>query len=142
MGLNPIRVLVVDADPGSGQALSARLAEMEGAEVVGLAHDRNAAKAEAETLEPDVLLVDLMLPGYRSIDIMGHVADTQPQIHILALAPADPPHDRIMLATEAGALGLCSLVCAQSSDPSRSVRRRAKGIGHLTMQLGFDEAEA
>jgi hypothetical protein len=32
-------------------------------------------------------------------------ADTQPEIHILALVPADPPHDRIMLAAEAGALG-------------------------------------
>jgi DNA-binding NarL/FixJ family response regulator len=105
MGLNPIRGFVVDADPGSGQALSARLAEMEGAEVVGLAHNRNAAKAQAETQQPDVLLVDLMLPGYRSIDIIRHVADTQPQIHVLALSPADPPHDRIMLAAEAGALG-------------------------------------
>jgi hypothetical protein len=38
MGLNPIRVLVVDADPGGGQALSARLAEIEGIEVVGVAH--------------------------------------------------------------------------------------------------------
>jgi DNA-binding NarL/FixJ family response regulator len=101
----PIRVLVVDADPEGGQALSARLDETEGVEIVGVVHNRNAAKAEAETLKPDVLLVDLMLPGYRSIDIVRHVADTQPEIHILALTPADPPHDRIMLAAEAGALG-------------------------------------
>ena len=105
MSLNSICVLIVDADPGSGQALAARLDELEGIKIVGVAHNRNAAKAEAETLAPDVLLVDLMLPGYRSIDIVRHVADTQPEIHILALAPADPPHDRIMLAVEAGALG-------------------------------------
>ena len=105
MSLNPIRILVVDADPEGGGALAARLAEIEGVEVVGLAHNRNAAKADTESLEPDILLVDLMLPGYRSIDIVRHVTDTQPQTHILALVPSDPPHDRIMLAAEAGALG-------------------------------------
>jgi DNA-binding NarL/FixJ family response regulator len=105
MSTGPIRVLVVDANPGEGQVLPVHLGEIEGVEVVGVAHNRNAAKAEAEALQPDVLLVDLMLPGYRSIDIVRHVVDEQPQVHILALAPADPPHDRIMLAAEAGALG-------------------------------------
>jgi DNA-binding NarL/FixJ family response regulator len=105
VSLNSTRVLVVDADPEGGGALAAHLADIEGVDVVGLVHNRNAAKAEAETLKPDVLLVDLMLPGYRSIDIVRHVADTQPEIHILALVPSDPPHDRIMLAAEAGALG-------------------------------------
>ena len=105
MSLNSTRVLIVDADPEGGGTLATRLAEIADVHVVGVVHNRNAAKAETETLKPDILLVDLMLPGYRSIDIVRHVADTQPEIHILALAPADPPHDRIMLAVEAGALG-------------------------------------
>jgi DNA-binding NarL/FixJ family response regulator len=100
-----IRVLVVDADPGGGLALAARLGEIEGIEVVGVAHTRNSAKTEAKTLGPDVLLIDLMLPGTRSIDIVRQTVVGQPQIHILALTPADPTHDRIMLAAEAGALG-------------------------------------
>ncbi len=98
-------MMVVDADPGGGLALAARLGEMEEIDVVGVAHSRNAARAEAENLESDVLLIDLMLPGYRSIDIVRQTAAEQPQIHILALAPVDPTHDRIMLAAEAGALG-------------------------------------
>jgi DNA-binding NarL/FixJ family response regulator len=101
----PIRVFLVDAAPEGGLVLAARLGEIEGIEVVGVAHSRNTAKAEAERLEPDVLLIDLMLPGYRSIDIVRQTAGEQPQIQILALAPADPTHDRIMLAVEAGALG-------------------------------------
>ncbi len=100
-----IRVMVVDADPGGGLALAARLGEIEGIEVAGVAHSRNTAKAEAEHLQPDVLLIDLMLPGHRSIDIVRQTAGERPQIHILALAPAEPTHDRIMLAAEAGALG-------------------------------------
>jgi DNA-binding NarL/FixJ family response regulator len=88
-----------------GGTLQARLESLEGIEVVGVARNRNAAKAEAEALQPDVLLLDLVLPGYRSLEIVRHVADELPQVHILALVPADPPHDRIMLAAEAGALG-------------------------------------
>jgi len=103
--LQTIRVLVVDADLGGGLTLAARLGEIEGIEVVAVAHSRNAARAKAENLAPDVLLIDLMLPGHRSIDIVRQTADEQPQIHILALAPAEPTHDRIMLAAEAGALG-------------------------------------
>jgi DNA-binding NarL/FixJ family response regulator len=102
---NPIRVLVVDADPGEGGTLLARLKGVEGIEVLGVAHNRRAALQLAGTTQPDVLLVDLMLPGYRSIDIIGEVAGTQPEVRILALSPGDPPHDRIILAVQAGALG-------------------------------------
>jgi DNA-binding NarL/FixJ family response regulator len=91
MNSKPICVFIVDADPAGGQLLAARLGEIEGANVVGVVQNRNAAEVGAETLEPGVLLVDLMLPCYRSIDIVRHVAGTQPQVHILALAPSDPP---------------------------------------------------
>ncbi|MFC2055820.1 response regulator transcription factor, partial [Chloroflexota bacterium] len=100
-----IRVLVVDANPTEVGAIPTRWSEFEGFEVVSVVDNRNAALARVEDLQPDVLVVDLMLPGLRSIDLIRRVVDDQPQVHILALAPADPPHDRIMLAAEAGALG-------------------------------------
>jgi DNA-binding NarL/FixJ family response regulator len=109
----PIRVLLVDADPGAGLALAARLGDVESIDIAGVVHNRNAAKAAIRELAPDVLLVDLMLPGYRSIDIVRQTAAEEPQVRILALSPADPPHDRILLAAEAGALGY---VC-RDADP-------------------------
>jgi len=33
------------------------------------------------------------------------VVDTHPQVHVLALSPGDPPHDRIILSVDAGAVG-------------------------------------
>ena len=39
---------------------------------------------------------------------LPHLVRTQPEIRILAMTPDDPPHDRIMLAVEAGALGFIS----------------------------------
>lgn len=137
MSTVPIRVVVVDASPGEGQVLPVRLSEIEGVEVVGVAHNRNAAKAETEALQPDVLLVDLMLPGYRSIEIVRHVADEQPQVHILALAPADPPHDRIMLAIEAGALGY---VCrdADLSEFEAALRKVHQGEPWLPLHQTYE----
>ena len=105
MNSNLIRVLLVDADPQESGMLPKRMREVEGIEVIGIANNRNAALAEVKELHPDVLVVDLMLPGIRSIDLIRKVASDQPQLRILALVPADPPHDRIMMAAEAGALG-------------------------------------
>jgi DNA-binding NarL/FixJ family response regulator len=108
MTSKPIRVLVVDGDPSQAGALPPRMGEVQGIEAVGVAHNRRVAGSLVESLQPDVLVVDLMLPGYRSIDLVRQVAASQPQVRILAATPDDPPHDRIMLAAEAGALGFIS----------------------------------
>jgi DNA-binding NarL/FixJ family response regulator len=108
MNTKPIRVLVVDADPKEAGAMHKRAAEAQGIEVVGVVHNRSAAVNQVETLQPDVLIVDLMLPGLRSIDLVRNIAHNQPQVGMLAMTPEDPPHDRIMLAIEAGATGFIS----------------------------------
>jgi DNA-binding NarL/FixJ family response regulator len=100
-----IRVLVVDATDQETSAIAKKLSEVERIEVVAIVHNRNAALAQVRELQQDVLVVDLFLPGIRSIDLIRKVVSDQPKVHILSLVPADPPHDRIMLAAEAGALG-------------------------------------
>ncbi|HFD38275.1 MAG TPA: DNA-binding response regulator, partial [Anaerolineae bacterium] len=57
MNQEPIRVMVVDADPESGQRLAARLAGIEGLQVVEVAYNRNMTKARVQELDLDVLLV-------------------------------------------------------------------------------------
>ena len=51
------------------------------------------------------MLVDLMLTGFRSIEVIRHVSSTLPDVRILALSPGDPSNDRVILAIQAGALG-------------------------------------
>lgn len=132
----PIRVLVVDADPSEGQALPARLHEVEGIEVVGVARSERAAMQLAETTQPDVLLVDLMLPEYRSIQVVEQIAGTQPQVRILALSPGDLPHDRIILAIQAGALGY---VCrdAPLSELAAALQRVHQGERWLPLDATY-----
>lgn len=114
MSEKPIRVLIVDANPQEAGAMPRRTSEVQrqshrrGIEVVGVAHSRSEALALIEDLQPDVLVVDLMLPGMRSIELVRRVAGDHPRVCILAVAPDDSPHDRIMLAAKAGALGFIS----------------------------------
>jgi DNA-binding response OmpR family regulator len=82
-----------------------QLDELAGVEVIGLVHTRRSAMQQVETHYPDVLLVDLMLPGYRSVEIVEQVVATQPQVRVLALSPADPESERVAMAIRAGALG-------------------------------------
>ncbi|MCJ7557293.1 MAG: response regulator, partial [Gammaproteobacteria bacterium] len=137
MNSNLIRVLLVDADPQETGALPKRMKEVEGIEVVGVAYNRNAAIAQVEELQPDVLVVDLMLPGIRSIDLVRMVAGDQTQVRILALVPADPPHDRIMLAAKAGALGY---VCrdALASEFAAAIEQVQRGEPWLPLQQTYN----
>lgn len=137
MSEKPVRVLVVDADPNEAGAMPRRASEIAGIEVVGVAHNRNAALAQVEAVQPDVLLVDLMLPGMRSIDLVRKVVDTQPQVRILAMTPDDPPHDRIMLAAEAGALGFIPRQ-ASSSEYTAAIERVHQGKPWLPLQQTYE----
>ena len=145
MSEKPIRVLVVDASPKQAGAMPERAGEVQGVEVVGVAHNRNTALAQVEELQPDVLVIDLMLPGMRSIDLVRQVADDpvpdhrtgQRQVRILAVTPDDPPHDRIMLAAEAGALGFISRH-APSSEYSAAIERVHQGEPWLPLQQTYE----
>ena len=136
MNSNLIRVLLVDADPQESGMLPKRMREVEGIEVIGVANNRNAALAQVVELQPDVLVVDLMLPGIRSIDLIRKVASDQPQLRILALVPADPPHDRIMLAAEAGALGY---ICRDTdlSEFAAAIEQVERGEPWLPLQQTY-----
>ena len=105
MNSTSIRVLVVDADPSGMGDLHSQLDQVPEIDIVGIAHSQRAALNQVETIQPDFLLVDLMLPGYRSIDLISQVSATHEEIRILALSPGDTPHDRVILAIRAGALG-------------------------------------
>lgn len=105
MNSNLIRVLVVDADSSGEGYLHSMLEGIEGIEIVGIVHSQRMALTQVESTQSDFLLVDLMLPGYRSVDLISQVSVSHPDIRILALSPGDIPHDRVIMAIRAGALG-------------------------------------
>jgi len=118
MKTESIRLLAVTTVPDGKVAVQKILGELEDRfnsqsqefEFVGLAYNRRSAIQQLNRAQPDVLLVDLMLPGLRSIDIISESSVLLPDMKILALTPSeDPPHDRVILALQAGALGYVSM---------------------------------
>ena len=103
-GAEPIRVLVVDDHPVVRQGLRSFLASREGIEVVGEAADGEAAVAEADRLRPDVVLLDLSMPGGGGLDAIGRirVGGTGPAVLVLTSFSGD---DQVLPAVRAGASG-------------------------------------
>jgi DNA-binding NarL/FixJ family response regulator len=137
MNSKPIRVLVVDADPSGRQTIQSQIDDIQEIEILGIEHSQRAALDQIESTQPDLLLVDLMLPGYRSITVISHVSSTYPEIQILALTPGDLPHDRVILAIRAGALGFISRD-TRPDDVSEAIRQVNQGEYWLPLEDTYD----
>jgi NarL family two-component system response regulator LiaR len=100
----PIHVLIVDDHAIVRKGTRALLAETEGIEVVGEAGNGQEAVDRAETLQPDVVLMDLVMPGMDGIEAIRIITNNQPQTRILALT-SFAADDMVFPAIKAGALG-------------------------------------
>jgi DNA-binding NarL/FixJ family response regulator len=82
----PIRVLVCDDVEAFRALMRYTLQEDPGIEVVGEAADGMAAIAEAERLQPDVVLLDLTMPILDGIDAIPTVLQRAPGSRVVALS--------------------------------------------------------
>jgi two-component system, NarL family, response regulator LiaR len=101
---SPIRVLVTDDHAIVRKGICALLATERGIEVVGEAQDGHEALAQAQRLNPDVILMDLVMPGLDGLDATRSILSAQPHIRILVLT-SFAGDDKIFPAIKAGALG-------------------------------------
>ena len=65
----PLRVLVVDDEPLAVERLQLLLARCDGVTVVGTANEGEAALRIAEAVAPDLVLLDIAMPGMDGIDV-------------------------------------------------------------------------
>ena len=101
---SPIRVLLVDDHAILRKGIRALLSTEPDIEVVGEAGDGAEALAQAEVLQPDVILMDLVMPNMDGITATQQVTTRQPGARVLVLTSfvAD---DKVFPAIKAGALG-------------------------------------
>lgn len=104
MEQTPIRVLIVDDQAIVRKGICALLAEVAYIQVVGEAGDGAEAIAQAKDLKPDVILMDLVMPGVDGIEAIRQIASCQERIRILVLT-SFASDDKIFPAIKAGALG-------------------------------------
>lgn len=97
---SPVRALVVDDEPTIGELLSTAL-RYEGWEVQTALTGFAAVKA-AKAWEPDVILLDVMLPDLSGLEVLRRVRATHPYVPVLFLTAKDAVEDRVAGLTAGG----------------------------------------
>ncbi|HUA30108.1 MAG TPA: response regulator transcription factor [Streptosporangiaceae bacterium] len=100
----PITVLIVDDHPVVRQGLEVLLSVQDDIDVVGEAVDGEQAVAMAVRLTPDVILLDLKLPGKDGIEVLRELRDHGLATRALVLTSASD-QALVTLAVQAGAAG-------------------------------------
>lgn len=120
-GSTTVRVLVVDDHAIVRKGTRALLAEVEDIEVVGEARDGQDAVDKAETLHPDVILMDIVMPIMDGIEATRRIMSNLPDVRILALT-SFAADDKVFPAIKAGALGYL-LKDAEPEDLIKAIRQ-------------------
>ncbi|MBA2453548.1 MAG: response regulator transcription factor [Chloroflexia bacterium] len=99
-----IRILVADDNQRFRSGLKALLAAAPGMQFAGEASTGSEAILMAERLQPDVILMDIQMPGINGIDATRQILQTSPHIGILMLTMFEDD-DSVFAAMRAGARG-------------------------------------
>ena len=83
--MDSIRILIADDHPLYRDGLHGLLDSVPDTEVVGEAMDGKEAIALANNLQPDVILMDLKMPGVNGLEAMREILNASPHIRILVI---------------------------------------------------------
>lgn len=123
--MEPIRLLIADDHEPFRRGLRAMLRGEGELAIVGEAADGPAAIVRAESLQPDVILMDLKMPVIDGLEATRRILHTSPHIRVLVLTMADDA-ESVFTALQAGARGYL-LKGALKADVLRAIRAVASG---------------
>lgn len=121
----PLRVVVADDHPVFRDGLQVMLADEPDIEVVAAVADGDAAVDETLRAKPDLVLMDLRMPGVGGIEATARIVAEQPDTAVVVLTMSDDD-DSVFAALRAGARGYL-LKEAAAEDITRAVRAVAGG---------------
>src|SRR5256884_6285751 len=99
----PARILIVDDHPLTREALASLLGA-HGLDVIGCASDGAEAIAEAGRLQPDLVLLDLSMPGLDGLTALPRLRAAAPSCEVVVLT-ASGTEENLLAAIRAGAAG-------------------------------------
>ncbi len=139
MSEDVVRVLVADDHQAFRAGMCALLASVDGVEVVGEARDGADAVAQAARTQPDVVLMDLGMPGLNGVEATRQIVAATPHVAVLVVSMQEDG-DSVFASLQAGARGYL-LKGAMKAEIVRSIRAVAHGeaifgpvIAHRLMQ--------
>jgi two-component system, NarL family, response regulator NreC len=130
----PTKILVVDDHAVVRSGLCMLLDAEQDLEVVGEAGDMRNAVFEARSLKPDVILMDVVLPGASGIEATAAVLKEAPDAKVLVLSMQDDPR----YVREAFSAGASGYVLKEAADAELvdAVREVAAGGRYVHPELG------
>jgi DNA-binding NarL/FixJ family response regulator len=120
-----LRLVIADDHDSFRSGLQSLLAHVDGLVVVGEAATGDEAISQVAALQPDVVLMDLAMPGTDGIEATRRIVDAAPHVAVLVLTMSDDD-DSVFAAVQAGARGYV-LKGAQRAELVRSIRAVAAG---------------
>ena len=131
---DPVRILLVDDHAVLRAGLRLLLEREEGLEPVGEAGTAEDAIRSLPRLQPDVVVIDIEMPGMGGIEGATRILERSPASRILVLSMHDQARD-VRRAFDAGAHGYL-LKSAADEDLVRAVRAVAAGERYVHPSLG------
>lgn len=100
--MDAIRVLIVDDHPMIRRGLKSLISAYPDLEIVGEAEDGPTSLRVAETTKPDVVLLDIQMPGPAGVEVVYHLRQLAPDLKVIILT-AFENQEYILGALRAGA---------------------------------------
>ena len=133
--MDTIRILVVDDHQVVREGLR-RMLELEAdMEVVGEAGDAKETLTQVESLSPEIILMDIKMPGVGGIELTRQLKEKQPSCNIIMLTLYD---EYLPEAIEAGAVGYL-LKDVKREELTKAIRAAYHGRSPLNLSLSRDQ---
>jgi DNA-binding NarL/FixJ family response regulator len=131
--MSPIRILVADDHALFRNGLRALFFSVPDTEVVGEAATGDEAIARAEDLQPDVVLMDIQMPGVNGIEATRTIVRNSPHIGVIVVTMFEDD-DSVFAAMRAGARGYV-LKGADQDEILKVIRAVATGEAHFGPEI-------
>ncbi|TYQ29624.1 response regulator transcription factor [Pseudanabaena sp. UWO311] len=129
-----IRILLVDDHSFIRRALKISLGDESSLEIVGEAENGQFAIAQVESLQPDVVLMDIQMPLMDGVEATKQICDRFPETKVLILT-VDDTEEYVSQALKYGASGYI-LKNTSPEELSFAIQAVYRGYMHLDLNLG------
>jgi DNA-binding NarL/FixJ family response regulator len=119
-----LRIVIADDHAVVAHALASLLKDK--FDVVGVVHDGRALLEATQTLQPDVILMDISMPALNGMDAIRRIRELQPQSKIVVLTMHEDPQ----MAAQAFRLGSSGYVLKNSTSEELITAIQEVGVGH------------